>query len=289
MRFGLILCLLLPSWAGADDATKSHAEAFWKNIVRKQTGKPTSFATDHVLAFGTADAKVLETVAKAAERAVVFATKSVGYDEKPIERMNAQMYDRPLKWEGKLIIFVCKERHELADLFGLMKSGKPGNAEVSAYFHEKSRSYALVGPSGITGRKVNPELEIVQVAGAATLTRRHDPVPAWLTAGFGRMLAYKYDPKTFAAERKKLPTWAGNFHVRDLMATESSSIPPEVLIPLQASLVECLSQSAAFQSEWFQLLDETAYRGGSLEAAMNEKKLPLEKLQIEWKNWLWKQ
>jgi hypothetical protein len=102
------------------------------------------------------------------------------------------------------------------------------------------------------------------------------------------MLAYKYDPKTFAAERKKIPTWAGNWHVRDLMA-ENDSIPSETLVSLRASLVECLSQSPTFQSEWFKLLDETAYRGGSLEAAMNEKKLPLEKLQLEWKNWLWKQ
>jgi hypothetical protein len=288
MRLGLFLCLLLPSGAAADDATKAHAEAFWKNNVRKPGGKLTAFTTENVLALGSADAKVIESVARAAERAVLFAKKSVGYDEKPVERMNGQMSERPRKWEGKLIVFVCKERHEFADLFTLMKSGKPGNAEAAAYFHEKDRSYALVGPGGVAGRKINPEVEIVQVAGVATLTRRHDPLPAWLTAGFGRMLAYKYDPKAFAAEMKKTPVWAGQHHVRDLMVS-NSPIPPEVLVPLQASVVECLSQSPTFQGEWFQLLDETAYRGGSVEAAMSEKKLPLEKLQLEWKNWLWKQ
>ena len=39
MRLGLLLGLLLPTWALADDATRTHAEAFWKNNVRKQTGK----------------------------------------------------------------------------------------------------------------------------------------------------------------------------------------------------------------------------------------------------------
>lgn len=291
MRVTLLLTLLLPAWAAADDradAMKTHAEAFWKNNVRKQPAKLNSTTSESVLVLGTADARVLESVAKAAERAVVFAKKSVGYDEKPVQRQNGRMDDRPRRWEGKLVVFVCKERHEFADLFTQMKSGRPGNTEVSAYFHSRDRSYVLVGPGGVPGRKVAPELEVVQLAGIATLTRRHEPVPAWLTGGFGRMLAYKYDPKAYAAERKQIPLWAGKHHVRDLMRAENTSIPPEALVPLQASLVECLTQSPAFQAEWAQLLDETAYRGGSLEAAMNEKKLPLEKLQLAWREWLWK-
>jgi hypothetical protein len=286
MRAAVVLLLLLPIPATADDATRTHAEAFWKTNVRKAQGKLGNYATENVLVVGSAEARTLESVGKAAERAVAFAKKSVGFDEKPIKRENAPMYDRANRWSGKLIVFVCKERQEFADLFTQMKSGRPGGSECSAYFHDKDHSYVLVGPSAASGRKVAPELEAVQMAGVATLTRRHEPVPAWLTTGFGRMLAYKYDPKAFAAERKRIPLWAGKLHVRDLMVSETSKVPYEALAPLQASVVECLSQSPAFQDEWFKLLDETAYRGGSLEAAMSEKKLPLDDLQAAWKTWL---
>lgn len=287
MRVALLLVLLWTPVIRAGDATQEHAEAFWKNNVHKTTAKLASYASDNVLTLGTADMRALESLSKAAERSVVFAKKSVGYDEKPVERRNARMDERPYHWKGKLIVFVCKDRQEFVDLFTQMKSGRPGPGEVSAYYHTRDHSYVLIGPSG-AGRKVQPALEVVQFVGIATLTRRHDPVPAWLAAGFGRMLAYKYDSKGYAAERRQLPIWAGKHHVRELMTAENNSIPAYALVPLQASLVECLSQSPTFQGEWHQLLDEMAYRGGNLEAAMNEKKLPLETLQLAWKDWLWK-
>jgi hypothetical protein len=164
MRLALLVSLIIVPCAAAEDsgdASKSHAEAFWKNNVRKQQGKLGSFSGEQILVVGTADAKVLESVGKAAERAVAFAKKSVGYDEKPVQRMNAPMYDRRNKWEGRLIVFVCKERHEFADLFTQMKSGRPGATETSAFFHEKAhrprrrrRPQGRAGDrSGATGRR----------------------------------------------------------------------------------------------------------------------------------------
>ena len=61
--------------------TESDAEAFWNTNVRKQQGTVHVATTDNVLALGSVDQKTLDSIAKAAERAVVFAKKSVGYDK----------------------------------------------------------------------------------------------------------------------------------------------------------------------------------------------------------------
>lgn len=280
---------LLPAMAFDDqnDSDRAHAEAMWKTNVRKQTGKISQTQTEHTLVIGSADQKLLESVGKAAERAVVFSQKSVGYDKEPIKRENRQMSDRPYHWDGKLIVLVCKERHEFVDLFSKIKQAKPDPSEVAMFGHDQNKTYVLLGPSG-AGRKVNYEVLAVEQAGAATLTRRHDPVPRWIVAGFSRMLAYKFDPKGFAAERSKIPAWAAQHHVRDLMNSENTTIEPAILVALQASVVETLSQSPSFADQWYKLLDETVYRGGNLDAALGEMKLTHEMVQIAWKNSLWK-
>ena len=292
MRIAVLLLsftCLLPALAFDDQdvATRSHAEALWKTNVRKQQGKISHSQTEHALVLGTADAKLLENIGKAAERSIVFAQKSVGYDKEAVKRENQQMTDRPYQWEGKLIVLVCKERHEFVDLFAKLKQAKPDANEVCMYGHDKSRSYVLLGPAG-TARKVNYEVLAVEQAGAVTLTRRHDPIPRWLATGYGRMLAYKFDSKGFASERSKIPVWAAQHHVRELMTNENQAIAPAMLLPLQASLVECLAQSPTFADQWFKLLDETAYRGGNMDSAFNELKITHEMVQIAWKNSLWK-
>jgi hypothetical protein len=269
------------------DSSRDHASAYWKTNVRKQAGKLNETQTEHAVVYGTVDAKQLESIGKAAERAIVFAQKSVGYDQEPIKRPNQQMTDRPYHWEGKLIVFVCKERHEFNDLFYRLKQAKPESNEYSLYVHDKDRTYVLLGPSN-PPRKVNYEVLVVELAGAATLTRRHDPIPHWFAAAFGRMLAYKFDSKGFATERSKIPYWAAQYHVRDLMMDDNPAVATGTLLPLQASLVECLAQSSLFREDWFKLLDETAFRNGNLAGALEELKYKLESVQIEWKNSLWK-
>ena len=269
------------------DATREFAEQLWKNNVRKQQGKLAHSETANACVIGTMDAKQLESIAKAAERSIIYARKSVGYDKEPIKRENRQMSDRPYHWEGKLIIFVCKDRGEFADLFSKIKQVKPDAQEVSVYIHDKDRTFVLLGPAS-TSWKLNYEVLAVEWAGAATLTRRHDPVPRWLAAGFGRMLAYKFDSKYFAAERAKVPQWAAQYHARDIMLSDNSTVPSAAQLPLQASVVECLSQSSSFADLWFKLLDETAYRGGNFDSALSELKINHEAIQIAWKNVLWK-
>ncbi len=269
------------------DSSRDHASAYWKTNVRKQAGKLSETQTEHAVVYGTVDAKQLESIGKAAERAIVFAQKSVGYDKEPIKRPNQQMTDRPYHWEGKLIIFVCKERHEFNDLFYRLKQAKAEANEYTLYVHDKDRTYVLLGPSN-PPRKLNYEVLAVELAGAATLTRRHDPVPHWFAAAFGHMLAYKFDSKGFAAERGKIPYWAAQYHVRDLMMDDNPALEAGTLLPLQTSLVECLAQSSVFKEDWFKLLDETAFRNGNLAGALEELKYKLETVQIEWKNSLWK-
>lgn len=289
----LVLCLTLTGLPIAlcmddkSDSTREYAEQLWKSNVRKQQGKLNSTQTEHACIVGTADVKTLESIGKATERAIVYAQKSVGYDKEPVKRENQQMSDRPYHWDGKLIVIVCKERQEFVDLFSKIKQAKPDAQEVAAYVHDKDRSYVLIGP-GNASRKLNYEVLAVELAGAATLTRRHDPVPRWLAAGFGRMLAHKFDPKLFAAERANILKWAAQYHARDVISTENSTIPAAALIPLQASLVECLTHSPTFADQWFKLLDETAYRNGSFDGALSEMKITHETLQIAWKNTLWK-
>lgn len=284
----LISCLALCFLAcgiSAEDRSKDHAEALWKAVVRKQQVKLNHVATESVCAIGSVEGKSLESVAKAAERAVIFAKKSVGYDKKPEMRENQQMSERPYQWEEKLILIVCKERNEFVDFFTRLKTGKPDGGEISAYAHDKGMTYVLLGPSGATSRRVAWEVEGVKLAGEATLTRRHAPLPHWFVQGYGRMLAYRYDPKAFAAERKKIMTWGQNRHVQDILTDENANVPSEALLPLQTSLVECLTQSPAFQDKWYALLDESAYRENVM-AALAEQKITLERLQLEWKSWI---
>jgi len=269
------------------DATREHAAAYWKSNVRKNQGKTGEYKTDHALIYGTVDAKQLESIGKAAERAIVFAQKSVGYSKELTKRPNQQMTDRPHQWEGKLILFVCKERYEFNDLFYRLKQAKPDASEYSLYVHDKGRTYLLIGPPS-PARKLNNEVIAVELAGAATLTRRHDPVPHWFAAAFGRMLANKFDSRGFAAERSRVPQWAAPYHVRDLMMDDNPNVAAGTLLPLQTSLVECLAQSSTFQDDWFKILDETAFQNGNLGVALEELKYKLESVQIEWKNSLWK-
>jgi hypothetical protein len=72
------------------------------------------------------------------------------------------------------------------------------------------------------------------------------------------------------------------------MVDENTNLPPGGLVALQASLVECLSQSPTFADDWFKLLDELAYRGGNMQAALTELKIKEEAIHIDWKNRLWK-
>jgi hypothetical protein len=284
-----LLGLVVLTFAMAEDSPASlkHAEGLWKTHVRKPCAKLQYSETENVLAYGSVDKKMLETISKAAERSVVFARKSVGYDKEPVKRENVQMSDRPYHWDGKLIIIVCKERQEFVDLFNKLKNAKPDPSESFLVHHEKADSYLLMGPTG-TGVKNNPEIVAVEQAGIATLTRRHDPLPRWLIAGFGHMLAHKFDPKQFASERSRVPALASKCLLKDVMVDENSELPPGGLVALQASLVECLSQSSTFADQWFTLLDETAYRGGNMQAALTELKLKEESIHIEWKNGLWK-
>lgn len=283
----LVLCSCFAAQAVEESASLKHAEALWKANIRKQQGKVNHAETANTLVLGTVDAKVLDQVGKAGERAVVFSKKSVGYDTEVTKRPNQQMYDRPHQWKDKLIIIVCKDRHEFNDLFFQFKQSKPEAEEFAFYFHQKDRSYVIMGPMA-GGTKPNYEIQAVEMAGAATLSRRHDPAPRWLAQSFGHMLAYKFDGKAFAAERSKVPLLASKYHVRDLMTDENPAIPHAALLALQTSLVECLTQSPNLQDQWYQLLDETSYRGGNMQAAMTELKLKIETIQIEWKNRLWK-
>lgn len=268
------------------EGSAEHAAAYWKSNIRKQQGKISETQTDHAVMYGTIDAKQMESIGKAAERAIVFAQKSVGYDKEAVMRPNQQMSDRPYHWEDKLIVFVCKERHEFNDLFYRLKQAKSEANEVSLYVHDKGRTYVLLGPAS-QPRKMNYELMAVEQAGAATLTRRHDPLPRWFAQAYGRMLACKFDSKSFAPQRTKIPFWAAKVHIRDLMMDDNPAVEAGTLLPLQMSLVECLAQSSMFKDDWFKILDETAYRNGNLSAALEELKYKLESVQIEWKNSLW--
>lgn len=269
------------------DASLEHASAYWKANVRKQQNKLSESQTEHALVLGSVDSKLLGSIGKATERAIVFAQKSVGYDKEPVKRPNSQMTDRPSQWEGKLIVFVCKERHEFNDLFSRLRQAKPEANEVSLYVHDKDRTYILLGPASPV-RKLNYEVLAVELAGAATLTRRHDPIPNWFAAAFGHMLAYKFDSKGFAGERSKIPYWGAQHHVRDLMTDDNPAVPAGTLLPLQTSLVECLAQSSMFKDDWYKILDETAFRNGNLAGALEELKYKVESVQIEWKSSLWK-
>jgi hypothetical protein len=283
----LMVMLLATTLASADDkpdATRDHAQAFWNANVRKQQGTPQEFSTDNVFVLGSVDVKALESIAKAAERAVVFAKKSVGYDKKPEPRPNQQMSDRPYQWEGKLILFVCKERQEFIDLFAKLKGNRPDNSEHNLFVHDKERTYLVFGPYAALPQRPPWEVEAVQLAGAATLTRRHDPLPFWFAASFGRMLARKYDPKRYAFDRQRAVAWSTTHHLQEIMQDDPLTAT-EALLPLQTALVECLSQSSRYQDQWVKLLDEIAYRG-SVPAALKEMKLSTETLELEWKNWL---
>jgi hypothetical protein len=281
------LLLLLTNAPTVEDNQK-HAEALWKANVRKQANKTQHYETPQCIVFGSADAKMLEGIGKAAERAVVFAKKSVGYDTPRVERENQQMSDRPMHWEGKLLVIVCKDRAEFVDLFSKFKDAKPQASESAAVIHHQARTYVFIGPSG-QGAKQNAEALVVELAGAATMSRRHEALPRWLPNAFGRMLAYKFDSKYFAAERSRVQQWAsGERHVRDLFTEENASLPAGSLLPLQTSLVDCLSQSPVFQDQWFKLLDEISFRNGDINGALEELKIKVESVQIEWKNRLWK-
>lgn len=289
LMYALVLVshMLFASPVSVVDTDLQHAQALWKANVRKQTNKTSQYETAQTLIFGTVDARMLESIGKAAERAVVYARKSVGYDTARTVRENQQMSDRPIQWEGKLLVLVCKDRQEFVDLFSKLKESKPQAGESAVVIHHQTKTYVLMGPSG-QGIKQNPEVLAVEMAGAATISRRHDPIPHWFAAAYGRMLAYKFDSKFFAAEKSKVALWAAERHVRDLIMDENLALPAGSLLPLQTSLVDCLSQSPAFQDDWFKILDETAFRNGNLLSALDELKIKLEAVQIEWKNRLWK-
>lgn len=273
---------------GIWDESSEYVQALWKNTVRKQTGKLSTHETEHVFTAGTAEPKLLETIGKAAERAVVYAQKSVGYDKKPVERDNQPMSDRPMQWEGKLMVLACRERQEFNELFSKLKQSRPQQDEKGVAIHEKGKTLILLDTSTNQSQQ-RATIRAVELAGAATMTRRHETIPNWFATAFGRTLAYRFDAKAFATERGKVPYWAAKVHVRDLLQEDNSAIAAETLLPMQASMVECLAQSPQFQEKWFLLLDEMAFRGGNLYSALEEQGIKLEALQIAWKNSLWKQ
>jgi len=273
---------------GMWDESSEYVQALWKGTVRKQTGKLSTHETEHVLTAGTLEPKLLETIGKAAERAVVYAQKSVGYDKKPVERDNQPMSDRPMQWEGKLMVLACRERQEFIELFSKLKQGRPHQDEKGAAIHEKGKTLVLLDASSSQALP-RTIIRAVELSGAATLTRRHDSLPNWFATAYGRTLAYRFDAKAFTTERGKVPYWAAKVHVRDLMQEENGAVPVEALLPLQASLVECLAQSPNLQEKWFLLLDEVTYRGGNLYSALEEQGIKMEALQINWKDSLWKQ
>lgn len=292
MLFLISLCSVISVTAmpvnGMWDDSSEFVQALWKSTVRKNTGKLATHETEHVLIAGTVDPKHLETISKATERAVVYAQKSVGYDKKPIERENRPMSDRPMHWEGKLLVLACRDRLEFIELFAKLKQGRPHQDEKGAAIHEKGKTLVLLDASSPQAMN-RTVIRAVELSGAATLTRRHDSIPNWFASAFGRSLAYRFDAKSFATERSKVPYWAAKVHVRDLMQEDNSEIAAETLLPLQASLVECLAQSPNLQDKWYLLLDEITYRGGNLYSALEEQGIKQEALQITWKNSLWKQ
>lgn len=273
---------------GLGDESSDYIQALWQSTVRKQSGKLATYETDHVLTAGTVETKQLETIGKAAERAVIYARKSVGYDKKPVEREIQTMSNRPIHWEGKLMVLVCRDRQEFVNLFSKLKQNRPHHDEKGAAIHEKGKTLVLLDASSPQGMN-QTVIRAVELSGAATLTRRHDSIPHWFANAYGRTLAYRFDAKAFAAERSKVPYWAANIHIKDLLQEVHEGIAAETLLPLQASLVECLAQAPNLQDKWFLLLDEISFREGNLYSALEKQGIKLEALQITWKNSLWKQ
>lgn len=288
VSFCTLLSLTATAVQGMGNDSLEYVQALWKSTARKQSGKLATHETDHVLTAGTVEPKQLETIGKAAERAVIYARKSVGYENKPVERENQTMSARPIHWEGKLMVLACRERQEFIDLFAKLKQSRPHHDEKGAAIHEKGKTLVLLDASSPQGMN-QTVIRAVEFSGAATLTRRHESIPNWFATAYGRTLAYRFDAKSFATERNKVPYWAAKVHVQDLLKEVHEGIAAETLLPLQASLVECLAQAPNLQDKWFLLLDEISFREGNLYTALEQQGIKLEALQITWKNSLWKQ
>src|SRR5882724_8345454 len=71
----VLLCICVSIGLGFDDkadASRDHAAAYWKTNVRKQQGNLSESHTEHAVVYGSVDMKQLESIGKAAERAIVF-------------------------------------------------------------------------------------------------------------------------------------------------------------------------------------------------------------------------
>lgn len=253
---------------------KAEAEKLWKEQLNKGQ-KTQTLTTPSFLLIGNGEPKQMEALSKAAEKALPSITKTLLIDEKK---------DKP--WEGFLVVHVCKGRAEFAKLFFRLKKDKPGLDETSLYVHENRQTILALGPPQ-AGRKrgQDQELEFVSQLASALLTRKRPMgnLPVWFVLGYGRSEAYRYAPKSFAAERVTAAALqAKGKNIYEIMGEGLDPVEQHVLA---ASLADFIAHGAPMEKYWPDLLNNL---GGDRDfgGAMREAKLDADLLQKSWAAWV---
>lgn len=188
---------------------------------------------------GTAEAKTLETVAKAVDATL------------PKVRKTLQVTESDKLWSGPLLVHVCKERSEFRQLYHKLHRRQPLNEETATYAHIGPATHLLVGPLASGPGRLPADVEIVQQLGSATLTRlrgANQALESWFIEGFGRAVAYRYAPRSFSAERQRAAVLlAQGKKLSDLYSEETSGLDARILA---ASLSDFLAHSPFMAKQW---------------------------------------
>lgn len=269
----LHLVSLLPADTGEEVRAqqKSEAEKYWSETLAKGA-KVSSHATEHFLLIGTADAKQLATLGKAAEKAL------------PQIRKALRLEDSQRSWDGYLIVHVCKARTEFRALFFRLKRDKAMGDETGAFAHEGKTTQIVLAPAG-GKRQLATELELVSQLGSALLTRTQEmgSIPVWFVLGFGRSMAYRHAPKQFLPERQQAALLANKG--KNIYDVQGDQLDPWEHAILGASLADFLVHGGQMEKYWPEILKNLG-GGRDFYATAREAKLDLDLLQKSWAAWV---
>jgi hypothetical protein len=168
-------------------AQKKTVDEQWNKLF---SGRPFAFKeTDNFLIYSTGAEKDLESIATTAEEQFVVIKKKL------------QVGPKDELWPGKLVMHVFAERGQFTTFIRQTEKRRVDDEETGSYVHQAALSYITAGPP-TRGMGNTLQVEMVRQLASATISKKVKP-PEWFVTGFGRSMAYRYDPKQAAADRKK--------------------------------------------------------------------------------------
>lgn len=191
----LALLLLTASVTSAADDPKAAAEA---NLKKVGATKFTTAETDDVFVIGTIPDGKAKPIAEQAQKALTYARTALKFDAKDA------------LWSGKLTVYVFADGGTFASFARQVEQRRPDKQAWYGLNHRAEPPYVAVGPEpGEKQTDADVQADAAAVVGAAVLSRKaaatpSNPLPEWLSIGFGRAAHARAAGGTRLADYRKM-------------------------------------------------------------------------------------